>query len=171
MKRRFTILTAALALLAFLAIPMGMRGQTRSEVTYTFSEHYSANTTLTDVAIAFDNSITGTFGKGGGTTAPQYFTNGTAVRWYGGNTLDITASNATISEIVLTYTQKNKVVTTDVGTYNHDNGTWSGSASSVTFTVESGSGHNRVSAIKVTYSASGSTPTCATPTFSPAAGT
>ena len=171
MAKRFTRLLAALALLVFMAPSMVMWGQTRSEVTYTFSEHYSANTTLTDVAIAFDNSITGTFGKGNGSTAPQYYTNGTAVRWYGGNTLAITASNATVSEIVLTYTQKNKTVTTDVGTYNHDNGTWSGSASSVTFTVESGSGHNRVSAIKVTYSASGSTPTCATPTFSPAAGT
>ena len=162
---------AALALLVTLAIPMGVWGQTRSEVTYTFSDHYSANTTLTNVAIAFDNSITGTFDKGEGSTAPQYYTNGTAVRWYGGNTLAITASNATISEIVLTYTQKNKTVTTNVGTYNHDNGTWSGSASSVTFTVETGSGHNRVSAIKVTYSASGSTSTCATPTFNPAAGT
>ncbi len=171
MAQRFTRLLAALALLVFMAPSMVTWGQTRSEVTYTFSEHYSANTTLTDVAIAFDNSITGTFGKGNGSTAPQYYTNGTAVRWYGGNTLAITASNATVSEIVLTYTQKNKTVTTDVGTYNHDNGTWSGSASSVTFTVESGSGHNRVSAIKVTYSASGSTPTCATPTFSPAAGT
>ena len=171
MAKRFTKLLAALALLIFMAPSMVMWGQTRSEVTYTFSEHYSANTTLTDVAIAFDNSITGTFGKGNGSTAPQYYTNGTAVRWYGGNTLAITASNATVSEIVLTYTQKNKTVTTDVGTYNHDNGTWSGSASSVTFTVESGSGHNRVSAIKVTYSVSGSTPTCATPTFSPAAGT
>ena len=171
MKRKFTILTAALALLAFLAIPMGMRGQTRSEVTYTFSQHYNANTVLTDVEIAFDNSITGTFGKGDGSTAPQYYTNGTAVRWYGGNTLNITASNATISEIVLTYTQKNKSVSTDVGTYNHDNGTWSGSASSVTFTVENGSGHNRVSVIKVTYTVSGGTLTCATPTFSPAGGT
>ncbi len=34
MKRRFTILTAALALLAFLAIPMGVWGQTRSEEVY-----------------------------------------------------------------------------------------------------------------------------------------
>ena len=34
MKRRFTILTAALALLAFLAIPMGMMGQTRTEEVY-----------------------------------------------------------------------------------------------------------------------------------------
>ena len=38
MKKRFTILAAAFALLAFLAIPMGMRGQTRTEVTYDFSE-------------------------------------------------------------------------------------------------------------------------------------
>ena len=33
MKRRFTILTAALALLTFLAVPMGMWGQTRTTVT------------------------------------------------------------------------------------------------------------------------------------------
>ena len=33
MKRRFTILTAALALLTFLAVPMGMRGQTKATVT------------------------------------------------------------------------------------------------------------------------------------------
>jgi uncharacterized repeat protein (TIGR02543 family) len=36
MKRRFTILTAALALLAFLAIPMGMMGQTRETYTVTY---------------------------------------------------------------------------------------------------------------------------------------
>jgi hypothetical protein len=34
MKRRFTILTAAFALLAILAIPMGMTGQTRTEEVY-----------------------------------------------------------------------------------------------------------------------------------------
>ena len=38
MKRRFTILTAALALLAFLAIPMGMWGQTYEWVETPFSE-------------------------------------------------------------------------------------------------------------------------------------
>ena len=37
MKRRFTILTAALALLTFLVIPMGMRGQTRENYQGTFS--------------------------------------------------------------------------------------------------------------------------------------
>ena len=41
--RRFTILTAAFALLAFLAVPLGMRGQTRTEV----------------VAYTLDGTITG----------------------------------------------------------------------------------------------------------------
>jgi len=158
MKKTITKLMAALALLLFVAPPMVGWGQTSNEVTYTFSQHYNANTTLTDVAIAFDDNITATFHKGSGSTAPQYYTNGTAVRWYGGNTLDITATNATISAIEFTYTQKNKDVTADVGEYNHDEGTWTGSESSVTFTVASGSGHNRVSEIKVTYTTSGGTP-------------
>lgn len=170
MKKNLTKFLAAIALLVFMAPSMVGWGQTRSEVTYTFSQHYNANTTLTDVAIEFDNNITGTFHKGTGSTAPQYYTNGTAVRWYGGNTLDITASNATISAIELTYTQKNKTVTTDVGTYNHNTGTWTGSASSVTFTVESGSGHNRVSVIKVTYAVAGGNESVSTPNISPNGG-
>ena len=170
MKRKFTKLLAAFALLVFMMPSLVAWGQTRSVVTYTFSDHYNSNTVLNNVEIEFDNNINCTFSKGDGSTAPQYYQTGTAVRWYGGNTLTITASNATISEIVLTYTQKNKDVTTNVTTYTHSTGTWSGSASSVIFTVESGSGHNRVSAIKVTYTVSGGTPTCATPTFNPAAG-
>jgi len=51
MKRRFTILTAALALLAFLAVPMGMRGQNYSltpDQTSTGSTATSYITTLTE---------------------------------------------------------------------------------------------------------------------------
>jgi hypothetical protein len=169
--KKFTKLIAAFALLVFFTVPTGMRGQTPSEVTYTFSDHYSSNTQLDGVEISFDVAINGTFAKGSGTTAPQYYTNGTAVRWYGNNTLTIVASNATMTQIELTYTQKNKDVTADEGTYDHETGTWTGSATSVTFTVASGSGHNRVSAIKVIYTPEGGTPTVATPTFSPGAGT
>ena len=157
MKKKFTKLMAALALLVFMAPSMVTWGQTRTEVTYTFSEHYSANTTLTDVVIAFDSYITGTFSKGTGSTAPQYYTNGTAVRWYGGNTLVINASNATITQIEFNYSQKNKAVTADDGDFDDANGIWTGTSSSVTFTVESGSGHNRVTAIKVTYTPAGGT--------------
>ena len=49
MKRRFTILTAALALLVSLAIPMGMRGQTRS-VTYEPATSISAGDVVLLVA-------------------------------------------------------------------------------------------------------------------------
>ena len=47
MKRRFTILTAAFALLAFLAIPMGMMGQTR--------ESYTATYAVTDLEDMFED--------------------------------------------------------------------------------------------------------------------
>ena len=164
--KKSLFLTAALALLAFLAIPMGMWGQTRSEVTYTFSDHFNSNSTELS-GLSFDDVITGSFAKGNGSTQPQYYTNGSAVRWYGNNTLEIIASNATISSIEITYTQKNKEVTADVGTYNHATGTWTGSASSVTFTVESGTGHNRVSALKVNYTISGGNASVATPTINP----
>ena len=46
MKRRFTILTAAFALIALLALPMGMRGQTRAEEVYStclFGSDYNSN--------------------------------------------------------------------------------------------------------------------------------
>ena len=46
MKRRFTILSAALALLVSLAIPMGMRGQTRDTKTdIMFAKGFAGYTT------------------------------------------------------------------------------------------------------------------------------
>ena len=162
MKRRFTILTAALALLAFLAIPMGMMGQT-TEITYTFSEHYTENTPLDGVAISLDNNISATFSKASGSTAPQYYTNGSSVRWYAKGNLEITASNATISNIEITYTRNDNTVSANAGSYSHPTGSsgtgiWSGSVTSVTFTQGGTSGHDRVSVIKVTYT-TGGTPT------------
>ncbi len=162
MKRRFTILMAAFTLLAFLAIPMGMMGQT-TEITYTFSEHYTENTPLDGVAISLDNNISATFSKASGSTAPQYYTNGSSVRWYAKGNLEITASNATISNIEITYTRNDNTVSANAGSYSHPTGSsgtgiWSGSVTSVTFTQGGTSGHDRVSVIKVTYT-TGGTPT------------
>ena len=63
MKGRFSILTAALALLTFLAVPMGMRGQTRTNQT------------------AFYGFETGDAGW----TASSFVTNNTAVTAHGGS--------------------------------------------------------------------------------------
>ena len=71
MKRRFTILTAALVLLAFLTIPMGMWGQTT--VTQTNFTSYYGN--LND-----NTQVTFQGYKGGGTSTP-YATAGT-IRLY-----------------------------------------------------------------------------------------
>ena len=167
MKKRFTKILAAFALLVGLTIPVGVWGQTRSEVNYVFSDHYSSNTVLDETPIAFDGVITATFNKRSGGTATQYYTNGSAVRWYGGGTLAIVASDATISNIEITYTQTANTVSASVGTYSLSNsvGTWSGSTSSVTFTQSGTSGHCRISAIKVTYSASGSSAVATTVTI------
>lgn len=158
MKRKFTFLiAAALMLLTMMVQPITALGQTPTEVTFTFSDHYTSNTVLDDNAIAIDNVISATFHKRSGGTATQYYTNGNAVRWYGGGTLDFVATNATITEISITFTQTANSISANTGTYS--NGTWSGSASSLTLTQSGTSGHCRISAITVTYSSSGGGPT------------
>ena len=71
MKRRFTFLMAAFALLAFLAIPMGMRGQTTV-----------TQTTFSSVSGQVDDDANVSYAcyKGGGTSAPAV--NSNAIRLY-----------------------------------------------------------------------------------------
>ena len=168
MKNRFTILTAAFALLAFLAVPLGMWGQT--EVSWTASEQgYENAAEVTNITI--DANITGTFAKANGTTTPKYYTSGEAVRMYNNNTLTITpGSECEITEIVFTFSQSGGFTVSD-GEYSVENltGTWTGSSTDpVVFT--NGSTQNRIQVITVTYTGGG-TPTVATPTFYPESGT
>ncbi len=91
MKRRFTILTAAFALLAFLAIPMGMKGQTASFAPADFS---GQGTSGTGSAIsATVDGVTFACDKGFGTTQ---------IRCYSGGTITISSSN-TITAISFTF--------------------------------------------------------------------
>ena len=109
-----------------------------------------------EVTTVTGENVTITFNKGTNSNTPKYYTTGTAVRCYGGNYFIVSCSK-TISEIVLTFGSGDgsNAITTDVVTYN--NGTWTGSASSVKFTIGGSSGQRRIASIKVTYSA-GSTP-------------
>jgi len=119
-----------------------------ADETITFSDLYSSNTTLDGDEIKGTNfSIT--FNKRSGGTATQYYTNGNAVRWYGGGTLAVASTTKKIVKIEITFTQTANSVSTDVGTYS--SGTWTGSASSVLFTQSGTSNHCRISAIAVTY--------------------
>lgn len=99
-----------------------------------------------------------TFDKANGSTAPTYYNTGTAVRVYGGATMTVTATGKTISKIVLTYGtgDKTNAITANCGTFETD--TWTGSASSVTFTVDGTSGHRRIKVVEVTLGEGGTTP-------------
>lgn len=133
---------------------------TFSEKGYTNGEEISSYTG-SYFSVTFDN---GTNSQ----NAPKYYSTGSAIRVYGGNTFTVSSDN-TITDITLTFSsgEGTNAIAANVGTYS--NNTWTGSANSVTFTVQGATGHRRIAKIAVTYT-TGGTPTCAKPTFSPAGG-
>ena len=118
------------------------------------SKGYTNQQAITSVE---GTNFTITFDKGTNSNAPKYYTSGTAIRAYGGNTFTVSSSTKTIEKIELTFgsSDGSNAITTDVNTYS--NGTWEGSASSVTFTIGGTSGNRRLAAIAVTYAAGGTT--------------
>ena len=93
MKRRFTILTAALALLTFLAVPMGMWGQTNT-ASFAPADFNGQGTSGSGSSIsATNNGVTFACDKGYGTTQ---------IRCYSGGTITISSSN-TITAISFTF--------------------------------------------------------------------
>ena len=85
-------------------------------------------------------------------TRPTYYDNGTAVRVYANNTMTVTAKNGKqISEISLVFGSggNSNAITTSTGTYA--DGTWTGEAAEVIFTVGGTKGHRRVMQLLVTY--------------------
>ncbi len=124
-----------------------------ADATLTFSEKgYSNGQEVTSVS---GTNFTISFNKGTGSTAPKYYNTGTAIRIYGGGYFTVSSSTKTISKIELAFGSGDgsNAITTDAGTYS--NGTWSGSAASVKFTVGGTSGHRRLASVAVTYSTSG----------------
>ena len=117
--------------------------------TITMSEQGFSN--AAEVTKVSGTVVTITFDKGTNSNASKYYTSGTAVRAYGGNTFTVTASDNTITAIEITFgsSDGSNEITADTGTYT--SGSWTGSATSVTFTVGGSSGNRRISAIKVTY--------------------
>ena len=113
---------------------------------------YANGEEITNVTI--DSNITATFEKGSGSNAPKYYTTGTAIRCYAKNSFEIKAASGNITNIVLTFGSGDKTnpISTNVGTYA--DGTWSGDAESVTFTIGGTKDHRRIAEITVTYTIS-----------------
>lgn len=103
----------------------------------------------------YSSNITVTFNKGPASTETQYYTNGTSVRTYGGSNFVVKSTKANIKKIVLTFgsSDGSNTITADSGSYS--SGTWicSGTsyATSVKFSIASGSGNRRIAGITVSY--------------------
>ncbi|MBR4391936.1 MAG: T9SS type A sorting domain-containing protein [Bacteroidales bacterium] len=154
--KNFTKIMAAIALLAFLAFPMGMRGQTRDVETFTFSELGYEN--AENVTTVEGDNVTLTFDAGtNANNSPKYYNTGAGVRMYAGNTLEVALNDQTgdtrITAIDFTFSGSS---------YTGGLQNWTGSETSHTFTA---TGTARIQVITVTFSEGGVAPTTYTVTY------
>lgn len=133
-------------------------GSGSSTASITFGEqNYGNPTEMTTVTL--DNSIL-TFDKGSNNNTPKYYSSGTAVRMYGGNTLTVTGTGISSIELTFGSGDSSNEITTNVGTYS--SGSWSGNADEVVFTIGGTSGNRRIASISVTASGGSTTYTYST---------
>ena len=128
-----------------------------SPATITFSSLGLSNGVQYTDPFAIDNNVSITFGGGG--NDGKYYTTGSGIRTYGGGYFTVAASNeGTIVEVACTWAGDSYKPSSDVANptgYSTSTGKWTGSASSVTFSRPSGSGHWRLQGVTVTYTIPG----------------
>lgn len=129
--------------------------QTKKELSFDFTSKGYENATVVEEVTS--DTVTITFSKGtNNNSVPMYYTNGTAVRTYGGNKFTITSEKNIIS-VKLFFSSddaKDNAITASSGTFTTD--TWTGEEKSVTFTVSGSKGHRKIQKIVVTIIDDGS---------------
>ena len=147
------VVTADIALYAVFAHRETVTGaNVPSSENFNFSSGY---TDKQDMGTVTQNNVTITFAQATSQNPPKYYTNGTAVRCYAGNTITVTAENITEIEFTFGASDSSNPITASPGTF--DAGTWSGLANSVVFTIGGSSGNRRIAGIEVTMNGEGST--------------
>jgi len=121
-----------------------------------------------EITTVTQSPFTLTFDKADGTNPPKYYDSGSSVRTYASNTLTVeTSGYDDITKIVFTLGGTTTATpTSDVGTYNGNSKTWTGSAKSIVFT-NSASGQYHYKAVTITVTPS--TPVPATGVSLPSA--
>ena len=140
-------------------------GISAAEVTIDFSAQGYENAQL--LTTVEQDGVTYTFDQGTGSTAPAYYNSGYAARVYAGGSLTVSAAK-TITGIAFTFGSGDGTneITVDAGSYA--DGTWTGSATSVKFSVGGTSKHRRIQKITVTLDESEAA--VKTPVMTPAGG-
>ena len=114
---------------------------------------YTNAQAISDVAISNNVNVTFALGTNSYNNAPKYYSNSVqipAIRCYGGNTFTVTATDAAITNITLTFGSEDgsNYISPDNGDYS--NGTWTGNENSVIFTINGTSGQRRIAGMSVT---------------------
>ena len=166
MKKLFSLLTLAMLTMSAVA-----------ETTVTFDLTAQGYQNGDEVTTLTSDGVTLTFDKGTNSNATKWYDNGSSVRMYGGNTLNVASTAGNITKVEFTFTGTSNTMnstataTVDAGTYTEDGttGTWTGNAASFTITRGGTSGHARLTVITVTIGGEVVT-TVADPVFTPADG-
>lgn len=128
-------------------------GNTTKSIDFS-AQGYANEQSINEASI--DSNVGVTFNSGTNTSnSPKYYDVGAAIRCYAGNNFVVDAGTKSIKSITLTYGSgdNSNEITTNVGTFNGT--TWTGSATSVTFTIGGSSKHRRIHSMSVTYSIPG----------------
>ena len=125
-------------------------GDSKTE-TITFSSLNYENGTAVESVTSGDVKIDFTKGTNN-SNAPKYYSTGSAVRAYGGNTFTISAANSVVTKVAFTFGTGDGTNEITVNVGNYSEGTWTGNAEAITFTIEGNTGNRRLSTIEVTYS-------------------
>ena len=165
MKKLFSLLTLAMLTMSALA------------ETVTFDLTAQGYQNGDEVTTLTSDGVTLTFDKGTNSNATKWYDNGSSVRMYGGNTLNVASTAGNITKVEFTFTGTSNTMnstataTVDAGTYTEDGtiGTWTGNTDSFTITRGGTSGHARITVIAVTIGGEVVT-TVADPVFTPADG-
>lgn len=172
MKRKFTLLIAALALLTMIVQPGRAWGQMRSDFEFNLNQLYqngslvTAKTVIetTGGSLTFtdqDENFTILLTRNSG-NQPGFYTSSGYIRFYSGDTFKLSAADGiTMTKIVITPNGSSFNLSSMTG-LNTSTKTWEGSASEVTFT---GSGTNKWDKLTITYTSGGSTTTPTTVTI------
>ncbi len=114
------------------------------------AQNFSNQQDLNGYQVSLDDKVSIALSQSTGQNTPKYYTSGASVRLYPANTLTVNGQG--IKQIMLVFgsDDKNNEISANTGTYE-TNGTWTGSADKIVFTVGGSSGHRRIAAVTVTY--------------------
>lgn len=163
MRKLYLLKTFLLACL-FSIVGGGMAWAETETLDFSSKEFNLSNAQpMTSWSPGKEYNVSVSFNKGDGSTAPAYYTSGTAVRVYSGSNFEVTAPDGKILtsiEITFGASDGNNTITVSTGLLSANTWTFSESTNTVIFTIGKNAegkakGNRRIKALTITYENAG----------------